>query len=260
MITAGIDIGSLSTEALLLEDNKILSYRIFPTGSDSKKTSEEALEEVLKETGLNKSQVEYTVATGYGRISAPYADKQVTEITCHALGINFLNPEIKTVIDIGGQDSKSIKLDEDGNVEDFVMNDKCAAGTGRFFEVMAKALEVSIEDFSKTALKVRNGVPISNMCAVFAESEVISLIAEGNDKKEIIKGLVEAVGDRTEGMAARIQWEKPVAMTGGVAKNQGMVKTLETKLHTKIYVPSEPQIVGALGAAVKAKNLGQKII
>lgn len=255
MIVAGIDIGSLTTAAVLLTDNSILNYEIIPTGANSKITAQKAYEKILQNSNIKQHQVEYTVATGYGRITAPFADKQVTEITCHALGINQQNQKIRTVIDVGGQDSKAIKLDSNGNVEDFVMNDKCAAGTGRFLEVMAKALEVDLNEFSRIAQKVKKGIPISNMCAVFAESEVISLIAEGNNKSEIIRGLVESVGDRTEGMVARINWEQPVAMTGGVAKNNGVVNVLKEKLNTPIFIPEEPQLTGALGAAIKAGKM-----
>ncbi|UMZ73128.1 acyl-CoA dehydratase activase [Natranaerofaba carboxydovora] len=260
MIVAGIDIGSLSTEAVILKDSEIVDYNITTTGANSKNTAKKVYDDILDKTSTSPSEVKYIVATGYGRISAPFANKQVTEITCHALGINYLNPRIKTVIDIGGQDSKAIKLDEQGNVEDFVMNDKCAAGTGRFLEVMAEALEVSIDDFSHTAERVKKSIPISNMCAVFAESEVVSLIAEGNDKGEIIRGLAEAIGDRTEGFAHRINLEKPIAMTGGVAKNKGIVKVLEERFNSSIFIPEEPQLVGALGAAIKANKLAKKTL
>ncbi len=258
MIVAGIDIGSLSTEAVLFKENDIIDYEITLTGSNSKDTAQKIYNDILTKAKINTSQINYIVATGYGRVSAPFAHKQVTEITCHALGINHQNPSIRTVIDIGGQDSKAIKLDENGNVEDFVMNDKCAAGTGRFLEVMAKALEVDINEFSRVAQKVKESVPISNMCAVFAESEVVSLIAEGNDKSQIIRGLAEAIADRIEGMAARINFEKPIAMSGGVAKNKGIVMVLEERFNSPIFVPEEPQLIGALGAAIKAVQLAKK--
>ncbi|HHX86733.1 MAG TPA: 2-hydroxyglutaryl-CoA dehydratase, partial [Firmicutes bacterium] len=185
-------------------------------------------------------------------ISVPFANKQVTEITCHGKGAHFLFPAARTVIDIGGQDSKVIRLSDLGSVVDFAMNEKCAAGTGRFLEVMAQALEVKLEDMAQIARKALRSVSISSMCTVFAESEVVSLIAEGTPREEIIRGLHQAVADRTSGLVHRVGLEKQVVMTGGVAKNAGAVHCLEEKLKVKIVVPEEPQITGALGAALVA--------
>ena len=203
---------------------------------------------------MDVGQIGRVVATGYGRIAVPFASKKVTEITCHARGAYHLFPQTRTVIDIGGQDSKVIRLGKDGRVVDFVMNDKCAAGTGRFLEVMARALEVSLEDMGRLSDLARERLTISSMCTVFAESEVVSLIAEGHPKEDIIRGLHDAVSERVAGMAERVGLENGVTMTGGVAKNAGVVRSLEERLGVKISRPEEPQIVGALGAALIAAD------
>ncbi len=252
MAVAGIDVGSLTAEAVIFSDGKVLSYAIIPTGVSSKTAAERVTAEALNRAGIKFDHLEYVVATGYGRISVPFANKQVTEITCHGKGAYFLYPAARTVIDIGGQDSKVVRLGDRGSVVDFAMNEKCAAGTGRFLEVMAQALEVKLEDMAVIARKASRSVPISSMCTVFAESEVVSLIAEGAPREEIIRGLHEAVAERTAGLVHRVGLEKQVVMTGGVAKNAGAVRCLEEKLKVKIIVPEEPQIAGALGAALAA--------
>ena len=253
MLALGIDVGSLSAEALLLnEGGEILGYSILPTGVQSRRAGELALKAVLAKSGREEGEVGYTVATGYGRISIEFADKQVTEITCHARGIHRLNPEVRTLIDIGGQDSKAIRISPKGRVLDFIMNDKCAAGTGRFLEVMAAALEVGLEELADFSQKARESVAISSMCTVFAESEVVSLLAAEHSRESIIRGIHDAIALRTSGMLRRIGLEEPLAMSGGVAKNAGVVRSLEEQLGCRIFVPEEPQIVGALGAALIA--------
>lgn len=253
-IFAGIDIGSLSSKALLLEDNNILSYTILPTGADPKKTSEKCLADVLKKVGLRKEDISFIVATGYGRVIVPFKAKEMTEISCHARGASFLYPEARTIIDVGGQDSKIISLDENSKVIDFVMNDKCAAGTGRFLEVMAKALEVELDKIGILSLQSRKGVSISSMCTVFAESEVISFISKGYNVKEILRGLHEAIAKRIYNLSKRLRIKDKVVFTGGVAKNLGIKRFLEELFKKDIVVPDEPQIVGALGAALFAKD------
>ncbi|MHA1263200.1 MAG: acyl-CoA dehydratase activase, partial [Candidatus Freyarchaeota archaeon] len=254
MYTAGIDIGALTAKSVILEDGEILAYTIIPSGSNSKETAQRVMEATLSEAGLSQDDVTFTVATGYGRVNVPFADKQVTEISCHAKGAYTLFPTVRTVIDIGGQDSKAIKVGKNGRVVEFAMNDRCAAGTGRFLEVMAKALEVRLEDLGELSLKSRNKARISSICTVFAESEVISRISEGTPKVDIIAGIHEAIANRIFGMASRVRIEKDLVLTGGVAKNRGVVKALEEKVGFKILVPKEPQIVGALGAAVIARE------
>ena len=250
MIVAGIDIGSLSSEAVILRDGEIMSYSILPTGADTQKAARMCMREALERANLKFEDLAATVATGYGRINVPFATKTVTEITCHARGAHRLFPGTRTVIDMGGQDSKVISIDAEGRVLDFVMNDKCAAGTGRFLEVMAGALEVDLEEMGKRSARARNGVIISSMCTVFAESEVISLIAAGCPKNDIIRGLHEAISKRILTMAGKLRMEGPITMTGGVAKNRGIVDALGRMLKSRIQLPEEPQIVGALGAAL----------
>lgn len=254
MPVAGIDIGSLSTEVVILEKGEVLAQVIRPTGADSLKAGEAAMEEALEIAGLQRDEIKFSVATGYGRIRIPGADKRITEITCHGKGAHHLIPETRTIIDIGGQDSKVICINADGKVLDFVMNEKCAAGTGRFLEVMANALEVNLKDMAAMSAKAQQAVPISSMCTVFAESEVVSLIAEGKPREEIIKGLHNSIADRIIGMVRRVGLVEQLTMTGGVAKNGGVVQALEEGLGVKINIPPEPQIVGALGAALLAEE------
>jgi len=256
MYTCGIDVGSVSTEVVILneKDNKIASYIIATTGSNSKEAAKKALEDACKKDGIAESDIKAIVATGYGRINIPFADKNITEISCHARGAVSLFPDLKTVIDIGGQDSKVIKL-ENGSPVDFLMNDKCAAGTGRFLEVMAGALEINLEHFADIFMKTKEKVDITSTCTVFAESEIVSLIGHGIEKNKIVKGLIYSIANRITSMVERVGLEKPVAMTGGVAKNLGVVRALEEKLAVKIEIPDEPQITGALGAAYLAQKL-----
>ena len=256
MYTCGIDVGSVSTKVVILgkKDNKIASYVIAPTGSDGKNAAIKALDDSLKKAGLTDNEIEATVATGYGRINIPFADQNITEISCHARGVISLFPDLKTVIDIGGQDSKVIKL-KDGKPIDFLMNDKCAAGTGRFLEVMARAMEINIEQFAPIFIKTNDKVDITSTCTVFAESEIVSLIGQGIDKNKIIKGLIYSIADKITSMVGRVGLDEPVCMTGGVAKNLGVVKALEENLGIKMNIPDEPQITGALGAAYLAQNL-----
>lgn len=261
MYTCGIDVGSVSTEAVILSrDNadpgtrgKIAAYIIIPTGASSKEAALKAFEEACLKASVSKEDVSSIVATGYGRINIPFANKNITEISCHARGVLNYFSSIRTVIDIGGQDSKIIKLDASGNPTDFLMNDKCAAGTGRFMEVMARALEIKLENFGDIFMRTDEKVDISSTCTVFAESEVVSLIGQGIDKNKIIKGLVYSIVNKIISMVERIGLEEPVCMTGGVAKNLAVVKALEEKLGIKINIPEEPEITGALGAAYLAR-------
>ncbi len=254
MPTAGIDVGSLTAEVVILEQDQILSYVIRPTGANSRRAAEMAMEEALNKAELSSSDLSCVVATGYGRISIDFVDKRVTEITCHGRGAYYWNPAVRTVIDIGGQDSKVIRLANHGRVVDFAMNDKCSAGTGRFLEVMAQALEVEIEQLATLSNRALNAVSISSMCTVFAESEVVSLIAQGLPREDIARGLHRSIADRTAGLVCRIGLEEQVMMTGGVAHNSAVVAALADKLKTKIIIPSEPQIAGALGAALLAQE------
>ncbi len=254
MPVAGIDVGSLTAEVVVFDRGEVLYSVIMPTGANSRAAAEKAMQKALDESGLKKSDLEFVVATGYGRISIEFADKRITEITCHGRGAYFLDSAVRTVIDIGGQDSKVILLGDNGRVLDFAMNDKCAAGTGRFLEVMAQALEVELENLADLSDQARETVSISSMCTVFAESEVVSLIARGLPREDIARGLHQAIADRTAGLVRRVGLEEKVMITGGVAKNKAVVKALNEKLKTDLIVPGEPQIAGALGAALLAQD------
>ncbi|MCL4385040.1 MAG: acyl-CoA dehydratase activase [Actinobacteria bacterium] len=260
MYTCGIDIGSVSTEALILDiddkkNYKILSYTVNKTGSDSKTAAEDTFNIALQKAKLNKNEINSIVATGYGRVNVAFAKKNITEITCHASGVTLLFPDVITIIDIGGQDSKVIKIDKVSKKPiDFLMNDKCAAGTGRFLEVMAKTLEIDLENFGEIFLNTKNKVDITSTCTVFAESEIVSLIGHGVAKEKIIKGLIYSIADRIISMVSRVGLEAPVCLTGGVAKNSGISNAIEEKLGVKLKIPFEPQITGALGAAYLASN------
>ncbi len=250
-VTLGIDIGSISTKAVALIDGRVVFDSVRLTGYNTKNASRSILKD-LEDAGLDPSSIENVVATGYGRNSVAFADKTITEITCHAAGVHFLAPDVRAVIDIGGQDSKAITVDETGHVRDFVMNDKCAAGTGRFLEVMARALEVDLDDFGAYSLASNKPSSVNSTCTVFAESEVISLIAKGEHRADIIAGIHDSVSIRVAAMAKRLSFEGPLMMTGGVAKNIGIVKALEGKFRKEIAVSEHAQLTGALGAALLA--------
>lgn len=259
IIVAGLDVGSLTTKTVILDgEQRILSYDISLTIGDSKGAAEASFKNALDKAMLAKDKINHIVATGYGRNNVPFADKEVTEITCHAIGAYLHYPETRTILDIGGQDSKAISLGYTGQVMDFVMNDKCAAGTGRFIEVMAQALGVSLESMGDLSQRSINPTVISSFCTVFAESEVVSLVAEGRAKVDIIRGIHEAIADRTITLLNKIKMIDPITMTGGVAKNKGVVSALEHKLKLKLNIPKEPQIAGALGAALIALRTGHK--
>lgn len=250
---AGIDSGSTSTNVVILDkDKNIISYSIVSTGAKSIHGAKAALEVALKKAHLSRDDIKYIVSTGYGRINIPFANEDVTEITCHGIAAHHLNPNIRIVMDIGGQDSKVIRLDENGNIKDFAMNDKCAAGTGRFLDMMARTLQISIDEMSKEGLNWKEELKITNMCTVFAESEVVSLIAENKEKCDIIHGLNDSIASKMLSLLNRVGKEGSYMMTGGVAKNLGVVKALETKLNSKIFICEEPQICGALGATLIA--------
>ncbi len=261
MITAGIDIGSVSTEVVVLGENhgEILGSSILDSQVDIEKTAREAMDAALEEARLRREEIDYTIATGYGRNNVSFADKPVTEITCHALGAHHLFPGTRTIIDIGGQDSKAIAivgLDNGGaRVVDFIMNDKCAAGTGRFLEVMAGVLDVDVRDLGRLSQKSSKEVSISSMCTVFAESEVISLIHQKLPKEDIISGLHTAIARKVLSLVQRVPIKEEITLTGGVIKNTGVCEKLRQELLPKrSNLPDEPQIVGALGAAIMARK------
>ncbi len=250
---AGIDSGSTSTNAVILDGEKrIVSFCTIPTGILVSESAHKALDAALKKAGLDRNQIRKIVTTGYGRMGIAFRERDVTEITCHAKGAHFLDPSVRTVIDIGGQDSKIIRLDENGTVRDFVMNDKCAAGSGRFLEMMAQSLGISLEEMSVMGFEAEEDIVISSMCSVFAQSEVVSLIASGKRLQDIVHGINCSVAAKVTALAGRSGLQREWMMTGGVARNRGVVAAIEERLQGKLLIPEEPEICGALGAALVA--------
>ncbi|RLC19246.1 MAG: 2-hydroxyglutaryl-CoA dehydratase [Deltaproteobacteria bacterium] len=257
MIFLGIDIGSLSCDAVLIDEKKyILSSSVIPTGVRNIESIAQVKKNVLDASGILETDIKSIISTGYGRTRVKERDGAVTEITCHAKGIKHMIPETQILIDIGGQDSKAMCLNPDGNVVDFAMNDKCAAGTGRFLEAMARALEVDINQLGDLDKGATSDLVLSSMCTVFAESEVVSLIASGTAQKEIAKGLNRAIAARTHSLVKRVAKDTSnlvVSMSGGVARNRGVVKAIAKSMGLKkVNTPETPDIVGALGAAIIA--------
>ena len=252
---AGIDSGSTSTDVVILDQNgKIKSTMIIPTGGGAMMSAEKSLAAAVEKAGIQEEDIVRIVTTGYGRAYIDSGDDSITEITCHAKGAHYLNPNVRTIIDIGGQDIKAISIDEHGAVTNFLMNDKCAAGTGRFLEMMARTLGLSLEEMSTKGLEWKENIVISSMCTVFAESEVVSLVAQNKNVADIIHGLNVSVASKVGALAARLGKKNPgeYMMTGGVAKNQGIINALEEKLEAKLYICDEAQLCGALGAALFA--------
>ena len=258
MIFMGVDSGSLTCDAVLVDRaGQILSWAVVPTGARNRVAIQRVREAALGQAGLDASQVSALISTGYGRNRVPGRLAAVTEITCHARGVQASLPGTQVLVDIGGQDSKALRLDGQGRVLDFAMNDKCAAGTGRFLEVMARALEVDLEDWGALDAQATSRLTLSSMCTVFAESEVVSHLAEGADVAEIIRGLNRSIAARTVTLVRRVAPRLAglaVAMSGGVARNPGVVRALSEALQAPISVPAEPDIMGALGAALIARD------
>ena len=252
---AGIDIGSLTAKIIVLETKNFNLIQKFSqlqkVGYNPSKVAQNLKEEALNALKLKK--FDYIVSTGYGRRLID-SDKTITEITCHAKGAHYINAKVRTIIDIGGQDSKAIRINEEGQVQEFEMNDKCSAGTGRFLEVMADALEVDITEFGVHALKSANPVAISSTCTVFAESEVIGRINQGANRNDVIAGIHNSIASKISMLATRVGVQPEVILTGGVALNPGVRIMLERKLEIPILLPENPQIIGALGAALIAAH------
>ncbi len=255
MVYAGIDIGSNTAKAALINENRVLGTHVIPTGYNPLNAGLTVFKILLEKLKISKKDVAAIISTGYGRASINFADKAMTEIICHGTGAHFMNPNIRGIIDVGGQDSKAILLDTKGLVENFAMNDKCAAGTGRFFEVMANALEVKLDQLGDFSLKADKPSKISSICTVFAESEVISMIAGQEKRENIIAGIHESAAARVAVLAMKIKIKEPVMMTGGVAKNKGMIAALEKRLGFELIVENFAQENGAIGAAVLASRL-----
>jgi predicted CoA-substrate-specific enzyme activase len=257
MMTAGVDIGSLSACAVILNDKGIISYHVTRTGHDSVETSWRVMNETLRQCGGNVrlEEIGYIVATGYGRIVVPFSQATVTEISCHAYGNHWFFPGVRTILDIGGQDCKVIRCDAQGKVTNFAMNDKCAAGTGRYLERIAATLGVTLEEFGPLSLKTIKGpAAISEFCTVFAQRDVVLQMRQGAQCNDILAGACDAIVKRVYGLLQRVGIEEPFAISGGVAKNIGVVKRLEEKLGLKAHIAFDSQIVGALGAALFARE------
>ena len=240
--------------AIIDEDEKILARLESHTGAEHRRLANKVMEEALRQANLSFGEIAYVVATGYGRISVPFADRQITELTCHARGLVSFFPAVRTALDIGGQDAKGLKL-KDGKLTDFVMNDRCAAGTGRFLEVIAKTLGLNLEELGSISLKSKNAVTISSTCTIFSQQEVISNISQGVQIEDIVAGIHRAIASRAVSMLKRLKIEPEVVFTGGVAKNSGVVKAVRDNLECDVLVPSDPLISGALGAALLGKEI-----
>lgn len=255
MIVAGCDVGSLTGKAVILEDGEILSYSIVPTTPKPARTAQDAMDEALKKGNLSLDKIDYIVGTGYGRVKIPFANSELSELSCHGKGAHSLIPSIRTIIDVGGQDCKVIKVDKNGKILDFAMNDKCAAGTGRFLEVMARTLELYLEELGPISLESKNQAKITAQCSVFAETEVVSLMADGVEVSDIVAGIHDAIASRIMSLVYRVGLEEDLTITGGVAKNIGVVAYLEKRLGVlSKKLPVDPQLIGALGAALTAKE------
>ena len=254
MFVAGIDIGSRGAKGVIMEDNNIVSYTIGDTGPDSVKTAEATMDAVLKGTGLSRQNISYVVATGYGRVLVPFANANVSEISCHARGAHWYFPSVRTILDMGGQDCKAINCDERGRVTNFIMNDKCAGGTGRFLEVIADVLQVPLEEIGGLSLQSTHDLPFSTICAVFAKSEALVLLKKGVPKSDVLAGLHDAIAVRCHNLLKRISIQQDFTITGGISKNIGMVEKIKKKVGLEPILAPDPQIIGALGAALFARE------
>jgi predicted CoA-substrate-specific enzyme activase len=255
---AGVDIGSTMTKVVLMDKSgNLLSTIKGPTGPEHRQLANEVMQQALEQANLQIDDISYIVATGYGRLNVPFADRQITELSCHARGVSSLFPNVRTAIDIGGQDAKCMKIDN-GRLVSFVMNDKCAAGTGRFLEVTAATLGIRLEDMGDIALKATQKIQISNLCTIFAQQEVVALLSRGEKVENILAGLHDALASRVAALARRLGIEPDLVLTGGVAKNTGMVRAMKENLGCEIFVPEEPLLTGALGAAILAKEIYTK--
>jgi predicted CoA-substrate-specific enzyme activase len=255
-VTAGVDIGSTASKAVIMIAGQPAGEVIGPSSTNPKRTAHEIYEHALQRAAIKASDVSYIVGTGYGRTQVEFADKNISEITCHGRGAHFLIPSVRTIIDIGGQDTKAICIDSHGNLLDFVMNDKCAAGTGRFLEAMSRSMEISIENIEQHYFEKGEPCTITSMCSVFAESEVINLINDGMEMSRIVKGILLSLAARVASLTRRLGLVEEIVITGGVAKNRGVQKAIEKKLDVALqsFNDADPQIVGALGAALIAAD------
>ncbi len=253
----GCDVGSTTGKAVIISGSEIVATSLLPSSIDPEETARQAIALACQQIAdlSGHEALAYLVGTGYGRNEVPFADENVSEITCHAVGAHYCDPEIKSIIDIGGQDMKAISLNGDGTVREFAMNDKCAAGTGRFFEAMSRTFQLDLEEFSDLSLKAGKVIPVTAQCSVFAETEVVSLISKRNPPSDIAAGIQMAVAKRTFTLARRVGVKPRLTVTGGCAKNKGLLKAMSNVLRLDIAALSiDPQLMGALGAAVLAQR------
>jgi len=261
IVSAGIDVGSVSTQAVVLADGQLYAYSNIRTGSGSPQSAQKAIDIALHNTGMSLEDAHYVVGTGYGRVNVPFAGKTLTEIACHAKGANFIyGPTVRTILDMGGQDCKVIHCDSRGKVINFLMNDKCAAGTGRGMEVMATLLSVPIAELGRLSFQVdEEPEPVSSTCVIFAKTEAVGLLRKGWKKEKVLAAYSAAMAHRVVGLLERIGVEREFAITGGIAKNEGIVRRIEQKLNIKALEPGmDTQIAGALGGALFAMALAEK--
>lgn len=261
IITAGIDVGSVSSQAVIVTDGQIYAYSNMRTGSDSPESAKNALNYALEGTGLTEDKIQYCIGTGYGRVNVPMADRSITEIACHARGANFIyGNEVRTVLDVGGQDCKAIRCDEKGKVINFLMNDKCAAGTGRGMEVFADLLSVPIIDVGERSFQVeKEPEPVSSTCVVYAKTEATGLLRKGWEVNEVLAAYCAAMAERIYSLIERIGIEKEFAITGGMAKNRGVIDRLMKIIKLEpMKTKWDTQIAGAVGAALFGNTLVQK--
>ena len=251
--SCGVDVGSTQTKAIILDGNRqIVGRSLINTGANVTQAAERAFQEAVANAGIAADQVSYVVGTGYGRFKVTFGNAQITEISCHARGANLLFPKTRTVIDMGGQDAKGIRVDELGAVKDFVMNDKCAAGTGRFLSNAAETVGIGLDEIGPISLKAKKNVRLSTVCAVFVESDIMSYLAEGKSVEDILGGVHSAIAARTIALVRRVGIESEVTFTGGVSRNVGMVRALEEKLELPVNVCDDSHYIGAIGAALFA--------
>jgi predicted CoA-substrate-specific enzyme activase len=252
MYTIGIDIGSTTSKCVILEEGRRINASSIVIAGAGTNGAKRAMTDVLGKSGLSMRDISYTVVTGYGRKIYDEADEEISELSCHATGCHFVHPLTRTIIDIGGQDAKAIRVDAHGRMENFIMNDKCAAGTGRFLDVMASILQINVSELEIKAMEAERPAKISSTCTVFAESEVISQLASGENISNIVAGICNSVASRVAGLVKRVGVREQVFMSGGVANNAGVRLALEKELGQKIYYSSQSQLMGAIGAAMLA--------
>ena len=259
MLTLGVDIGSLTGKALVLEDDRIRAWDLILTGPDSVETGTTVTNNTLAKAGVRLEDFDFIVSTGYGRIVIPFAHKNISEISCHARGANFLFPKARSILDMGGQDCKAIRCDAKGKVLDFAMNDKCAAGAGRSMGIMSELVDVPLDEIGPLSLRAEDGgVPISSTCVVFARHEVLAYLRRGVSKSAVLAGACEALASRVHAMLRRVGVEEDFVISGGIARNLGVVRRLEQRLRLPAKIDEHPQLVGALGAALFARDLAAR--